>query len=244
MEIKNKNVWMILCISFISVILYLSGCATGKNEIKSLEESVIYESNDRPQVVHEGSLWRDNGALSELFLIPKARRVGDIVTIKILETAKASNSADTSSGRDSSLTAGIEEVFGLDKLYAKEFAKQAKYFNPFGKTAVKGSLSSGFKGAGETTRSGDLQAYITARVSTVLPNGNLKIIGSREIMVNEENQIITLTGIIRQRDISPDNVVLSTYISDAKIKYSGSGIVNDRQNPGWLANILNTVWPF
>ena len=195
-------------------------------------------------MVHEGSLWRDNGALSELFLIPKARRVGDIVTIKILETAKASNSADTSSGRDSSLTAGIEEVFGLDKLYAKEFAKQAKYFNPFGKTAVKGSLSSGFKGAGETTRSGDLQAYITARVSTVLPNGNLKIIGSREIMVNEENQIITLTGIIRQRDISPDNVVLSTYISDAKIKYSGSGIVNDRQNPGWLANILNTVWPF
>jgi flagellar L-ring protein precursor FlgH len=209
-----------------------------------LEESVVYDHVVRPEKIHEGSLWRNNGTLSELFLIPKARKIGDIVTIKIIETAKATNSADTSSGRDSSLTAGIEEMLGLEKLYAKEFAKQARYFNPFGKTAVKGSLSSGFKGAGETTRSGDLQAYITARVSAVLPNGNLKIIGSREIMVNEENQIITLTGIIRPRDVSPENVVLSTYISDARIKYSGTGIVNDRQNPGWLSNVLNAVWPF
>lgn len=233
-------------VSFFSIIccMNIAGCATGSKDMKTLEDSVVYEPEKRPEVSHEGSLWRENGTLSELFLIPKARRVGDIVTIKIIESATATNKADTSSGRDSSLTAGIEEMFGLDKLYAKEFAKTAKYFNPFGQTAVKGSLSSGFKGEGETTRSGDLQAYITARVTSVLPNGNLKIVGTREVMVNEENQIITLTGIIRQRDISPDNIVLSTYISDARIKYSGTGIVNDRQNPGWLANLLNTVWPF
>ena len=240
--VKKSGYFILFC----CMVCYLNliGCASGVKDVKTLEDSVIYEPIKRSEITHEGSLWRENGALSELFMIPKARRVGDIVTIKIIESASATNKADTSSGRDSSLTAGIDEMFGLDKFYAKEFAKTAKYFNPFGQTAVKGSLSSGFKGEGETTRSGDLQAYITARVISVLPNGNLKIVGTREIMVNEENQIITLTGIIRQRDISPENVVLSTYISDARIKYSGTGIVNDRQNPGWLANLLNTVWPF
>jgi flagellar L-ring protein precursor FlgH len=77
-----------------------------------------------------------------------------------------------------------------------------------------------------------------------MPNGNLKIVGTREVMVNNENQLIILSGIIRPRDISDENVITSTFISDAKIAYSGSGIVDDRQRPGWLANLLNNVWPF
>jgi len=76
-----------------------------------------------------------------------------------------------------------------------------------------------------------------------LPNGNLEIVGTREVTVNSEEQTIALSGIIRPRDISPDNIILSTYISDAKIAYSGSGIINDRQRPGWMARILDWVWP-
>jgi len=56
--------------------------------------------------------------------------------------------------------------------------------------------------------------------------------------------MIILSGVIRPRDIADDNVILSTFVSDAKIAYSGSGIVNDRQRPGWLANLLNSIWPF
>jgi len=78
----------------------------------------------------------------------------------------------------------------------------------------------------------------------VLRNGNLHIVGSREVLVNHETQMIILSGVIRPRDINDDNVILSTFVSDAKIAYSGSGIVNDRQRPGWLANLLNSVWPF
>jgi len=77
-----------------------------------------------------------------------------------------------------------------------------------------------------------------------MANGNLKIVGTREVMVNHENQLIILSGIIRPRDISDTNVILSTFISDAKIAYSGSGVIDDRQRPGWLANLLNNVWPF
>jgi flagellar L-ring protein precursor FlgH len=68
--------------------------------------------------------------------------------------------------------------------------------------------------------------------------------GNREVRVNNENQIITLTGMVRPRDISSDNMILSTYIADARISYSGSGIVNDRQKPGWLSRILDVIWPF
>jgi flagellar L-ring protein precursor FlgH len=68
--------------------------------------------------------------------------------------------------------------------------------------------------------------------------------GSREVTINAETQLITLSGIIRPRDISSDNVILSTYISDARISYSGTGVIDERQRPGWLANILNKYWPF
>jgi flagellar L-ring protein precursor FlgH len=148
----------------------------------------------------------------------------------------------------SSLEAGIDTLFDLEGWYQDEvldsISDKFPKFNPFGNPSVKGSMSSDFDGSGTTTRSGDLSAYMTARVTEVLPNGDFRILGSREVMVNNENQLIILSGVIRPRDISPENIVLSTYISDAKIAYSGSGIIDDRQRPGWLANLLNTVWPF
>ena len=116
--------------------------------------------------------------------------------------------------------------------------------NPFGAASVSGSMTSDFKGDGTTSRSGDLTAFITCRVTEVLPNGNLRIVGTREILVNHENQVIVLSGVIRPRDINDQNIIASRFIADAKIAYSGSGIIDDRQRPGWLANILDIVWPF
>ena len=111
-----------------------------------------------------------------------------------------------------------------------------------------GNLSAGFgsdfEGEGATNRSGDLTAYITAKITHVLPNGNLKILGNREVAINNEKQFIHMSGIIRSRDISTNNVILSTYIADAKIEYSGKGIIDDRQKPGWLTNFFNKLWPF
>jgi flagellar L-ring protein precursor FlgH len=139
-------------------------------------------------------------------------------------------------------------LFGLEDWWQNEIlddvSDSVPKLDPFGKPAVKGSISSEFDGEGETTRSGTLSAFITCRVVDVMPNGNLKIVGTREVMVNHENQLIILSGVIRPRDITDDNIILSTFISDAKIAYSGSGIIDDRQRPGWLANLLNSVWPF
>jgi flagellar L-ring protein precursor FlgH len=108
----------------------------------------------------------------------------------------------------------------------------------------KASMKNSFDGSGETSRNETMTASITARVMEVTPNGNLFIKGTRQVKVNNENQIITLTGLIRPVDVSPDNTVLSSYIADAKIEYTGSGPVSDKQRPGWLLRAIDFVWPF
>jgi len=77
-----------------------------------------------------------------------------------------------------------------------------------------------------------------------LPNGNLAIQGSRQVQVNNENQFINIQGVVRSEDISSNNIVLSTFIADAKIELSGRGVISDKQRVGWLTRILDWVWPF
>jgi len=196
----------------------------------------------------ENSLWQASNGLSGLFLDTKARNIGDIVTIQISESSKATNQANTTTGRDSSLSAGIESLFGIENWWQDKALRwlgtDMPKVNPFGAASVKGNMTSEFKGDGTTSRSGDLTAYITCRVTEVLPNGNLRIVGTREILVNHENQVIVLSGVIRPRDINDQNIIASRFIADAKIAYSGSGIIDDRQRPGWMANFLEAVWPF
>ena len=202
----------------------------------------------RAAAYQENSLYIASSGLNGLFLDTKARTAGDIVTVKIEESSKASNKANTKTARDSSLSAGIETFMGVEDWWQDKVLRwlgsDMPKVNPFGSVSVKGGMKSDFEGDGSTTRSGDLTAYITCRVTDVMPNGNLRIVGTREVLVNHENQVIILSGVIRPRDIGDDNIVRSIFISDAKIAYSGSGVIDDRQRPGWMANFLNTVWPF
>ncbi len=223
------------------LLLLVPGCSRqaareGKREV--VPAAVTAPRAGAGQKEANGSLWDEKGSLCSMFADMKARKVGDILTIKIIETSSATNKASTKAGRDSSLSAGLGNFFNAEKRYPGD----QPFFNPFGKVA--GSMKSEFDGSGTTKRSGALTAYMTARIKEVLPNGNLLIEGNREVRVNDENQVITLTGIIRPRDISADNVIKSTYIADARISYSGSGIINDRQRPGWLSRLLNKIWPF
>ncbi len=189
-------------------------------------------------VPSDGSLWCAHGELSEMFINPKAHRIGDLVTINIVETSNAKNKASTTTDRNTSMAAGLEGFFNAEK----SFPGDHPFFNPF--SSVKGSLKSQFEGTGETERSGLLTAYMTAQIVEVLPNGNFVIEGHREVLVNADNQLMTVSGVVRPRDISADNTVKSTYIADARISYSGTGVLNDRQRPGWLTRIMDYVWPF
>ena len=228
----------------------LTGCANGFPSMGKPIQSTAPSYGPNPQVAlatplapipkshPDGSLWQDDAPLLSMYTDQKARTVGDIVTIKIAESSAATNQASTATDRSSSLSASVDAFFNAEKRYPVDHP----FFNPFAKVA--GGVESDFQGNGTTKRSGDLNAYITALVTQVLPNGNLVVTGSREVLINNENQIIQLSGVVRPRDINASNQVLSTYIADARISYSGTGVVNDRQKPGWLTNIVMKVWPF
>lgn len=206
--------------------------------IKKVKADMVAREKETQVPAEDGSLWTDDSDLNSLFANQKARKIGDVVTIRIVESSKASNKASTGTDRSSSLSAGIDKFFGAENAYATA----DPFFNPFG--GISGGFDRSFEGSGKTQRSGDLTAYLTARVVDVLPNGNLVLMGTREVGVNNEKQLITLSGIVRPKDISSDNQIQSIHISDAKISYSGSGVVNDPQQPGWLVRTLDAIWPF
>ncbi|SPD72672.1 Flagellar L-ring protein [uncultured Desulfobacterium sp.] len=225
----------------VAIVSLLTGCGVNRKTVTPIDikDDVKYTVPNEPAKMQEGSLWAKNGSLNDLFIDSKARRVGDIITIDIVETASAFNKADTNTSRKSDVSASISKFLGLEN---NDKFPTSSGFTPFG--TVAGTTSNTFEGEGETNRSGKLDASISARVIEVYPNGNLKILGSREITINNEQQYIALTGIVRPSDISSRNTVLSTYISDANIIYTGTGVINDRQKPGWLASVLDAFWPF
>ncbi|GIX47077.1 MAG: hypothetical protein KatS3mg131_1288 [Candidatus Tectimicrobiota bacterium] len=110
--------------------------------------------------------------------------------------------------------------------------------------AVEASLENTFDGKGSTERKNSVTATLTAVVREVFPNGNLYIEGTKEVIINNERQYLILSGVIRPEDIRPDNSITSDQIADVRIVYSGSGVVSDKQRPGWLGRLLDVVWPF
>jgi flagellar L-ring protein precursor FlgH len=174
-----------------------------------------------------------NSWMSSLFADVRARSVNDLVTVHVIENVVASGAADSTLDKDSDANIGTGRLFGIDP-------KFADWFDP---TALaRYSASTGFKGSGATTRSGTLSAVVTARVSEVLPNGDLVLEGVREIDINGDRQIIVLTGVIRTADVGPGNVVPSTAVGHMRIRYFGRGLIKDNLTPGWLVRILNKIF--
>lgn len=196
-------------------------------------ENVQCEPAEITSQKDDKKLWQQSSRLNRLFIDSSARQVNDIVTVSIIETSSASRSASTKTGRNSSVSASISDFLGAPANLGLR-----------GTNMAEGSLKNAFDGSGETKRSSQLIATITARVIEVLPNGNLVIKGKRNVKVNNETQYIILTGIIRPDDISSNNVVLSTSIADARVEYGGTGIISDKQKPGWAIRIIDLVWPF
>ena len=226
------------------VIIFLNGCAAWPTntshvaDIKRIKEPIL--PTYMPQKIEEGSLWSEVTGIT-LYPDRRARKGGDIVTVRIVEDPEAKLQANTKTGRSSSIEAKLK-LLGYMKALAEKNPRLAQ--NPGTDDLIKASLGSSFDGKGSSDRDGHIKAYISAVVVSVLPNGNLYINGKREVKVNNETQYITISGIIRPDDISPSNEISSTYVANARITYSGIGPVADKQKPGWLGRIIDHVWPF
>ena len=223
-------------ISGILLLLGLNGCATNKQEVVKVPEPLEPPVVDNRKPLSPGSLYTgDEGNwIADL----RAHRVGDIVTVVIREQASASKESSTETNKDTGIKAGIPTFFGFEKVL------QEKNPNIDPANLIEANFNNKFKGSGKTTRKEDLVATLTTQVIKVYPNGNMKIRGGKSVVVNNENQIIYLTGIVRPWDVSAGNEVDSSKILNAQIAYTGKGIISDKQKPGWLTRIVDNVWPF
>lgn len=201
-------------------------------EVGRLGHTDVTAKSNQP--VSQGSLWPADDHVF-FYADKKALRTGDILTVRIIESTQANNTADTDLSRNSSASASLSTFFGK-----KKFLNLFKLSEDLLATTSENS----HQGAGVTTRSGQLTATMTAVVREVLPNGNLVVQGTREVLVNHEQQFMTLTGVVRPQDVSRDNIVLSTQLADANISIGGLGVVADKQRSGWGTWLFDLVWPF
>ncbi len=166
-------------------------------------------------------------SFSSLFSDQKASRVGDAITILVVESSQASNDAETSTGRTSNLGLTGKADIGT---------------SPEKSADISLGTNNDFKGSGSTKTTGMINTKISATVDSVLPNGNMLIEGSRKISINGEDQTVFIKGIVRSSDIMADNSVLSYNIAEAQIAFKGSGMINSAQSPGWLTKFFHWIF--
>ncbi len=224
----------ILC----AVILTLAGCTAAEQKptiIQPVTQPMAYREL-APTYSNPGSIFNDGDA-QFLFDDHRAKRVGDIVMVNVVESASAANEATTDTNRDSNSEYGVSALFGRTSI--------PLFGGNVGSTPVLGTnTKKEFSADGSTTRNNKVTATVAARVVNVLPDGLLRIEGARQTKVNNETQYLVVAGLIRSRDVASDNSVLSTQIADAQISYYGEGVIADKQKPGWLTRLLDNIWPF
>lgn len=213
--------------------LAAAACATPK--LPPPPPRYVQEQATQPQAATANSLWRDGAGLFE---DPRARRVNDLVTINVIENITAAGKADTSASRDSSLDAGVNDLFNFP--LGARINNGRFVLTP----TAKGFMKDDFKGSGATTREGKLVGTITAKVVEILPNGNLVLESRKEITVNNEKQILVFQGMARPEDIAMDNSIMSDKVADSRVFFVGDGVLQDKQRPGWLVRLLDKIWPF
>jgi len=163
--------------------------------------------------------------MADLTTDVRARHVNDLVTIRIIESLAATGSADANLTKTTKVDATFPSPIshGISKIAPSE-------------------VDTKFAGAGASSRTSTMTAMLTARVTQVLPNGDLVVEGVRQIEVNADRQVVVLTGVIRQADLGLDNTASSAVVGQLRIQCIGQGLVKDGMTPGWLIRVLNKVF--
>ncbi|MEN7342614.1 MAG: flagellar basal body L-ring protein FlgH [Pseudomonadota bacterium] len=183
-----------------------------------------------PSEVVDGAIYQEARDI-RLFEDLRAHRVGDILTISLQENTSAQKSASTSTDKSSSASINNPVMFGRN-------------FQRNGKNLLDANLGSNsdFSGEGSSSQSNSLNGDITVTVVERLYNGNLRVRGEKWVTLNQGDEFIRLSGIVRPADINPDNSVASSRVADARITYSSKGILAAANKMGWLQRFVQSVW--
>ncbi|MES2200941.1 MAG: flagellar basal body L-ring protein FlgH [candidate division FCPU426 bacterium] len=180
------------------------------------------------------SLWpggqANAGNTSNMMTDRRALKIGDLVTVRIVEQATAEQHSNLSTNKQASISGGA----GLGS-----WTKGSMPVSSYGAGGQEN-----FDGGGSSSRGGRILTTLTARVINMLDSGNLVIEGRRSLKINDEKQHIYVRGVIRPADVGRDNTVLSSAISDAQIMYEGKGVISEKSRPGFFTRLLDWLWIF
>jgi flagellar L-ring protein precursor FlgH len=174
---------------------------------------------------YSDSIWND--ASSSPYSVSKSFRVGDVITVMILESTSAVQKAGTNTNANDSLGLSFNSNI-------------AGFYHPG--RSVSGSGGNTYQGLGDTSRTSNVTAKVASVVVKVLPNRNLVIEGEHRVEVNGEVQTVKISGVIRPKDVSLQNTVYSYQVADASVSVKGSGTVGDVESPGVFTRILNWIF--
>ena len=222
-----------------AVLTLFSGCTANltKPEINFKPPAYVEQmpaKEQRQDFTSTGSIFGQGE--NPLFSDHKAMHVNDIVTVVISETAKSSNTGTKQlSNVDSSKLGG--------GLFSKAGAAMGG-LNAYTNVGLQTGSTRNFKGSGTAVKDASFNTTVSARVVKVLKNGNYFISGRREILIDDEKQLVQISGVIRPYDIDQNNKISSSQISDAKILYKTEGDVDRATQQSWGTKILQSIWPF
>lgn len=216
-------------------LLLLSGCAFVPQK-PLVQGATTAHPAPGPAPVVNGSIFQSaqpvNYGYQPLFEDRRPRNIGDTLTIQLQENVSASKSSSANASRDGKTN------FGLDTT--------PHYLSGlFGNDKANLDISGGntFNGRGGANASNTFSGTLTVTVDQVLANGNLHVVGEKQIAINQGTEFIRFSGVVNPRTISGSNTVASTNVADARIEYVGNGYINEAQNMGWLQRFFLNVSP-
>lgn len=225
--IRCNRLWELLRAGAITAIPFLTvGCVTAPH----VEDySATWPEEPAPVSANNGAIYQADHDVA-LFENSVARRVGDTVTIKLLEQTAASKSSTTKTAKEGSANLAGPKVFGRPVTINGTEVLSASLEN-----------STKFDGSGDSSQSNKIQGDITVTVAKRLANGNLLVRGQKWIAINQGKEYVRIQGIIRPVDIQPDNSIASNKVGDAVIAYGAQGALNDANRPGILSRFFNSI---
>ncbi len=245
--------------ALVSLLLALASLSIGCVE-HALMEAIEPVEHPWPEhrpapPVSDGGIWRgDTAAGSFLYFDRKARGVGDLVTVVLVENLSAQGSANTALDRQSGMSATVSSDLGLTDIFQAGARELLRLFGvtftgtttAAGQTvnALTSDTDTNFEGDGSTNRQSTFSGIVTCRIVDVLPGDVYHIYGKRKILVNHELQLVTIEGLVRRKDINIDNTVKSTMIADGKLTFDGMGVIDDEQRPPIFSRIIAWIYPF
>ncbi|SDD87916.1 flagellar basal body L-ring protein FlgH [Aquimonas voraii] len=221
---------MIARTATVACFLLLTACAASGPSLPPAGFEPSYPSNAQAPLPAPGAIYRGGGTGGlSLFADQKARNVGDILTVQLVERTQASATSSTNTSKNSTVAVPAPTLFGAP--------------TTIGGRTLDSELGaeSEFDGSGNSSQSNRLDGSVTVTVAERLPNGYLVIRGQKWIRINQANEHIQIQGIVRPADIGPDNTILSSRVADAQIAYRGRGSLAQANAQGWLTRFFQSA---